>query len=306
MHGSRIPGTDEVKILEVLRFILAHPLNRGGAVPAMSRLLRWQLASRLLPEAEFSLPFVNRTRMLVNRSGATSNFYCGLHEPDEMGFTLHVLNPGDIFVDIGANVGAYSVLAAEAGASVVAIEPIPDTWTRLTTNIRLNGFESLVTAYRVGLSDANGSLRFSTNKDSINHVLAPGEDVPAVDVDVVTLDSLLGGRSPALIKIDVEGHELPVLRGAEKTLASESLLAVIVETNGSGVRYGIDDSDLYAFMMKRSFEPHAYRGTSRTLTRVPDKGPLPENTIFLARTHMERTRALIGAAGRSKLVNASI
>lgn len=296
-----------MKVFEVLKFVLSHPLNRGRAFPAVSRVLRWQLASRLLHEAEFSLPFVNQTRMLVNRSGATSNFYCGLHEPDEMGFALHVLNLGDLFIDIGANVGAYTMLAASVGASVVAVEPIRDTYARLAANVRLNGFDSVVRAHRIGLSDTNGRLRFSTSQDSINHVLAPGEVVPATEVDVVTLDSLLAGQAPTLIKIDVEGHELPVLRGADKTLTSKTLLAVIVETNGSGLRYGIPDTDLYGFMAARDFEPFVYSGLGRALTKVDTSdGPAPENTVFLARTNIEKTKQRISTARTSTLVNASI
>lgn len=110
-----------MKVLQVLRSILSHPLNRGKAFAALLRVVRWQLAARLLPEAEFSLPFVNDSRLLVTRgmTDASGTFYYGLHEQDEMGFALHVLRPGDVFVDIGAKTRVLMRLDMRAGTSVL-------------------------------------------------------------------------------------------------------------------------------------------------------------------------------------------
>lgn len=298
-----------MKLLQVMRLVLSHPLNRGKRTAAFLRVLRWQLAARLLPEAQFSLPYVNGSRLLVTRgaTGATGNFYCGLDEQDEMGFALHVLRRGDVFVDIGANVGSYTVLAASLGARVVAAEPIPNTFDRLTANVRLNEMQSSVTAHRVGLSDKNGTLRFTTSYDTINHVMAKSENLPGADVPVVTLDSILRGESPTLVKIDVEGHELPVLMGAATTLASASLLAVIVETNGSGLRYGISDAQLYGLMEVRGFEPHTYSAVTRVLTRLDmHAGTSVLNTVFIARGKVDEVRARIARAPRATLINGSI
>jgi FkbM family methyltransferase len=298
-----------LKLLQVLRRIRSRPLNRGNQFAAFLRLVRWQLAARLLPEAEFSLPFVNDSRLLMTRgmTDATGNFYCGLHEEDEMGFALHVLRRGDVFVDIGANVGSYTVLAAKLGARVVAVEPIPATFDRLVANVRLNGLESLVTAHRVGLSDRNGSLRFTTDHGTINHVMAPTDNLAGTEIEVATLDSILAGVSPALIKIDVEGHELAVLNGAGRTLASPSLLAVIMETNGSGLRYRIPDAELYELMGACGFEPHTYYAVTRELARLDLRaGTSVINTIFIARGKIDDVKALIARAPRATLINGSI
>lgn len=98
-------------LLKSLRFVLHHPLNRGRPVTALSRWLRWQLGSRLLPGAVL-LPFVDEVGLLVRpgMTGATGNVYCGLHEFEDMALVLHALRPDDLFVDIGANVGSYSMI----------------------------------------------------------------------------------------------------------------------------------------------------------------------------------------------------
>jgi FkbM family methyltransferase len=273
------------------------------------RLVRWQLAARLLPEAQFSLPYVNGSRLLVTRgaTGATGNFYCGLDEQDEMGFVLHVLRPGDVFVDVGANVGSYTVLAALLGARVVAVEPIPETFAGLMANIRLNGMDSAVTAHRLGISDRSGVLRFTIENGTVNHVMAGGDQVAGTEVPVATLDSILTGVSPAVIKIDVEGFELAVVKGAARTLQNPSLLAVIMETNGSGMRYGIPDSQLFELMRTFGFEPHSYSAATRVLSPSDVQETEPAvNTVFIGHGKIDRVKSLVAEAPTAKLINGSI
>ena len=158
-----------MRLLHLLRYVLTHPLNASGRIRAVGRVIRWQIGSRLLP-GFVALPYVGSTQLLVSRgmTGATGNWYCGLHEVCEMAFVLHVLRATDHFVDVGANVGSYTVLAAGAvGARTTAIEPIPTTFAHLVRNVALNGlgereFE-LGSAARVGSYDqasagAAGSL----------------------------------------------------------------------------------------------------------------------------------------------------
>src|SRR4051812_48596523 len=116
-----------MQLAQLLTFVWNHPLNAGSKVSALGRVARWQVASRLLA-GPFSLPFVEGASLLVSRgmTGATGNWYCGLHEPTDMAFVLHLLRPGDHFLDVGANIGSYTVLAAGAvGARVTSVEPLP-------------------------------------------------------------------------------------------------------------------------------------------------------------------------------------
>ncbi|WP_017364163.1 hypothetical protein, partial [Methylococcus capsulatus] len=104
-------------ILNTLSFLLNHPLSQGRKLPALARFVRWQLGSRLLP-GEVVCPFVNDACLVVRpgMTGATGNLYVGLHEFEDMAFLLHYLRPEDLFVDVGANVGSYTVLAGGASA----------------------------------------------------------------------------------------------------------------------------------------------------------------------------------------------
>lgn len=286
-------------MLDLLRFVWTHPLNRGGRLKALGRALRWQIACRLLG-APIALPFVDGLSLLIEpgMTGATGNWYCGLHEPDDMAFVLHLLRPGDRFLDVGANVGSYTLLAAATGALVTAVEPIPATFKKLRRNVLFNLLDQQVNVLACGLSDSAGALRFTSALDTENHVLAADEFADFVEVPTTRLDDIAKSSVPLLIKIDVEGHEQAVLSGGADTLSDPRLLAVIMETNGSGSRYGHDDSQLMKIMLGHGFQPRAYDALTRRLSDHPGRGG---NTIFV-RDH-DAVQARLKAARQFRLVN---
>lgn len=267
-------------MIKLLRFVVNHPLNAGNRWGALKRLLAWQAASRLMA-GPIAFPFVEESKLFATRgmTGATGNWYCGLHEVDDMAFVLHAVQENEHFLDVGANIGSYTVLAAAGPrARVTSVEPIPHTFRKLLDNVALNQLGQRVHACCIGLSDTRGVLRFSSGLDTVNHVLASDESLPAIEVPVMRLDDLVADDCPVVIKIDVEGHELPALRGASRTLANPALLAVVMETNGSGARYGWSDAELVALMSDNSFAPFGYDPFMRQL--LPVKAGAG-NTIFV-------------------------
>ena len=163
-----------MSIAPLLSFVWNHPLNAGSRFAALGRVARWQVASRLM-SGPIALPFVEGTSLLASSgmTGATGNWYCGLDEVRDMAFALHLLRPGDHFLDVGANVGSYTVLAAGAvGARVTCVEPSPATFINLKRNIDLNRLNAEVYAWLGGLSDSQGKLKFTEGLDTVNHVLA--------------------------------------------------------------------------------------------------------------------------------------
>jgi FkbM family methyltransferase len=281
-------------LLNTLAFILHHPLNAPQKVAALRRYLSWQIGSRLVP-GSVAFPFVDDTRLLTRAgmTGATGNLYCGLHEFEDMAFVLHALKTGDLFVDVGANIGSYTILAAGAcGASVIAVEPIPATFEHLLDNIRLNGLSSLVTAKNIGVGACAGTLSFSDQLDTVNHVLADNEaeSTSASSISVETLDALLKEHSPTILKIDVEGFESHVLEGATRTLDSGTLLAVLVELNGSGARYGTDDMSVHGWLVDRDFTPSGYEPFTRKLSPLRSKNEKSGNTLYVRNLNQLQAR----------------
>jgi len=98
---------------------------------------------------------------------------------------------------------------------------------------------------------------------------------------VTSLDTALHGESPSLIKIDVEGFETPVLEGAQEILKSQALHAVIMELNGSGSRYGFNESKILDLMFRHGFRTYSYNPLSRTLISLEGKNINSGNTLFI-------------------------
>jgi FkbM family methyltransferase len=219
-----------------LGFIATHPLTKNRRLAAIGRLLSWQIRCRLRSEIVHSWIHGAKLRVRRGMTGATGNIYCGLHEFVDMGFLLHFLRPGDLFVDVGANIGSYTVLAgAVAGADVVAVEPDPGSFASLQSNVELNGIQAKVKCVKAALGASTGSIRFSIGQDTMNRVLRADESIPYQEVPVQTLDGLLAGLTPIAMKLDVEGFESEVLRGAARTLANPTLLAIETECDDAAV-----------------------------------------------------------------------
>ena len=250
-------------MLNTVRFIIDHPLNKHRPFTALLKFIKWQVTSRLV-RYPILYPWINDSKILAwnGLTGVTGNIYCGLHEYEDMAFTLHFLRSADWFADVGANVGSYTVLAATTGAHVLAVEPLPPTFDILRKNIGVNGFPQRVEALNVGLASEEGTLFFTNNLDTVNHVVVEGT-TGSQRVRVTTLDIICADHCPALVKMDVEGFEAEVIRGAAQTLQNRTLCALIVELNDAAKQYGTTDvPDLLA---QYGFTRMQYEPTSRSL-----------------------------------------
>ena len=225
------------EICRINTFLATHPLTKHRRLPAMARVLRWQIASRF--QDEVIVHWIGGTRLAARRgmTGLTGNIYAGLHEFADMAFLLHFLRPSDVFADVGANVGSYTILASGVvRCPTVAFEPDPLTAAAFERNINLNRIADLVEIRITAVGERQGIVRFSTGLDTENHVVAAieatGRDVPIQTLDQAFLNS---GRIPALIKLDVEGYEAEVLRGARAVLAAPGLKAILTENRSPPV-----------------------------------------------------------------------
>lgn len=274
--------TARVALRHTLRIIWNHPITRGDRTRAVLGFFRWQLGSRLV-DGPVVVPLVNDARLVLRRGmhGATGNLYVGLQEFEDMAFVLHALRPDELFVDIGANVGVYTVLAGAVGARSVAFEPVPDTYRDLLANLAINDLGERAEARNEGLGRAPGTLRFTTGEGPVNHVVGENEaSSNTLELPVVTLDAALGDRTPTLMKIDVEGFETEVLAGARDTLARPGLQAIVIELNESGARYGYRDDAIHADLLGFGFEPVAYDPFERSL-RTLERNARRGNTLYV-------------------------
>lgn len=260
------------KIVTALQFVAQHPVNRGRRFRAVAEYGFIQLATRLVP-GDICLEFPNQTRILVSprMKGAAHFIAPRLFEFEDMAFVMHFLRQGELFADVGANVGAFTVLAAGvAGAKAVCFEPSRETFEMLSRNVRLNNLSDRVRPVNAVVGRTAGSVKFSSGLGTENHVASTAEAGNSVTVPMTALDQELATNPATLIKVDVEGFETEVFGGAEGTLKNKTLQAIIVERNGSGNRYGYDEAALHEKIRHHNFQPCSYDPFKRELRPLGD------------------------------------
>lgn len=223
-----------------------HPVR--GAL----RRVVWHLRWWLYPNKPWLLLSHGSIPLLTVRGGVGALiYYLGSSEPDIADFIEQALKPGMVFVDIGAHLGEYTVLAAkilELSGQVYAFEPRPDIFKILRRNIELNGCRN-VSAYPHAVWCKNDLCDFEmTSEPAVSALRAQGPSRPGVSyvkVQAIRLDDWFSSPSlpkPNLIKVDVEGAELQVLQGAKSllTLPHSEAPVLIFE-------YGTDNSERFNY-----------------------------------------------------------
>ncbi len=269
--------------IEALRYILNLPLANKNKIKTLTRYFYWGIRNKISSN-NMIYGFIGNTKINIQKGISTSElqYYCGLSEFNDMGFVLHFLRPDDVFVDVGANIGSYTLLASShIGAKTISIEPVPVTFNYLSNNIKLNNIEDKVVMQNIGLADVVSELKFTSILDAVNHVIPENSilDEKYITVKVDTLDNVTEDFNPICIKIDVEGYETLVIKGAEKTLLKESLKAIIIELNGSAEMYGFDESLIHQKLISVGYIPYSYDPFTRNLEKVDTYGKF--NTIYL-------------------------
>lgn len=201
----------------------------------------------------------------------------------DLAFYRRFLRPGDAVVDVGANIGLATLVAAKMvgpTGRVVAVEPHPRTFEYLRDNVQLNGFSDVARLYCAALGEREGQRRIVEfpGDDSQNRL--DGGDQSGIRVAVVPLDGLLTLEGPtALLKLDVEGYEKFVLDGANRTLATTG--CVYFESwEHHFARYGYTGRELLDGLRARGFR--VYRPHDAVLELLPDDHRSAESENLLA------------------------
>jgi FkbM family methyltransferase len=181
--------------------------------------------------------------------------------PGEYEAFRSVVRPGMVALDVGANVGSYSVLLGQwvgSSGKVFAFEPAPVAHAGLVNHIALNGLDGVVHPVAAAIGDREGFAPFVASPTAGEGRLAASSDTSSTSVPTMTIDSFCLARdiNPDFIKIDVEGWELPALRGARKTIArNRRRLALFVEMHPSlWPIIGVTKDEVLAEIAEQSLE----------------------------------------------------
>jgi FkbM family methyltransferase len=275
----------------------AHGLVRSHTARVFGRFATLQILTRL-SNKPVCVPFVGTTRIFASagETGSNGNYYFGLHEFEDMAFLLHYLRPSDLFVDVGANVGSYTVLASGAvGARTVAFEPVPQTLVKLRANCSINRITSIVDVRSVCIGSTNGTTVFSADANTTNSIVSNSSSRPRIVVPLRRLDSEIT-EIPSAIKIDAENYDDDVLSGAEVLLRRHHPLALLVETIGGGA-FGRDRSQSEYRLAQLGLVRCRYDPWTRVLRQSADQPVY--NHLFIR--NLEFARARVASAPRFDL-----
>jgi FkbM family methyltransferase len=252
----------------------------------------WRFQGWVHPSWVARVPAAGVRLRLYRDSVFCRMIYCGGFEREELQFTGLYLQPGDIFVDLGAHIGLYTVLAARrVGPSgrVYAFEPSNGAFQRLVENLVLNGLQNVV-ARRQAFSDQEDLLELTVPGDGHDAWSSFGRPTAGADwrkeiVKTISLDDFvrrnnLKGRI-ALVKMDVEGWETRILKGGRWVLSQPNGPALIVELNeAASCAAGSSTGEICRSLTESGYRLFRYQAETRTLTPFPGPGGKREGNVI--------------------------
>jgi FkbM family methyltransferase len=271
---------------------------------------------------------VDETSILVNKNdvgGPAILIAGGRYEESNLAVLLSYLRPDSIFLDVGANLGFFSLVLARRlhmQGHVHAFEPHPLLARLLRSSAYINGLQGAITIHEMGLSDTEGSTSFDYPEGHLGGgaiAASCGPKDGRITAEIRSLDDQMGSSFRCdLVKIDVEGHELSVLKGMENTIRNSPAIKIMFEKLGhnTGSEAGIHDYlkglgfSLYAVRANATLEQvdatslSAFSGyvfaTRQQCLGDLDRNRLsiyPEQLIFPADASPQRTATTTSARG---------
>jgi FkbM family methyltransferase len=264
----------------LVRYIVENPSNEGEKAYRLALAVGWQIYKRTV-----GLPLVTKLANGVSfvidpiSLNSTGVIYTRLYEPEFSQFARDHVVQGGACIDVGAHVGLFSLQLADLFHEGVCFEPAADNFRLLERNYRINDLPRFRLA-KLAVSDRVGEteLLLQAGHSPMNRLDAAAE--VAVEgterVGVTSLDAYLEAHPLAtelcFLKIDIEGHELPALRGAQRTLtAARSCLAIIENSGHAAIRSLLESYGWAVFAIDKGGAPQrALEGAYNLVACGPD------------------------------------
>lgn len=279
-----------------LNYIWSHPNNQVNRIASVAKFIGWQLYKRLVNQ-HLDIQFIPgiKLRCYPDSRSASAALYCGLYDYAEMTFLSRYLRPEDTFIDVGANIGVYTLLAASIikSGSIHSIEALPRNCDRLRENITLNQLQQ-VHLYPIAVSNTQGHIWLNiADEDSMSFITNQITE-KVIRVPTNTLDNLLNIKSSkalALGKMDIEGAELFALQGATSLLQMQSPPVWILEVLDSTDSSGCQQQDIEDFLQAYGYHLYSYDVSSNHLSSLTLESKTGNNVLAIADSALAFVRA---------------
>ncbi len=263
-----------------LKSILDNPhISRGEGIV---KHLHWQYL-----KAFDQFPFeqeISRSRIVAahKRCGVSALIYSQrLYNYNNMLLLQMLLNDGGSFLDIGANIGSFTLIASEQEkARVYAFEPHPETFRLLQRNVELNRRNN-VSLFNVALGQADGKVFLSDDAGSTTNHIEPVKSERTVAVRCMRIDTVCSEHAihPQYVKIDVEGFEYDVLAGFGAYLEAIDLL--MIEMNGLSDQRSHGQREIHALLRSNRITGPWRCDFDRKTLRLNDRSGI-EDSLYLS------------------------
>lgn len=269
---------------------------------------RFVLIPTIVKEKKYR-KFINRNKQFIKKKvkGAKLNLYNDSllseliyndrFEKTELKFLTRFLSKGDHFVDVGANIGLFSMIASKTvgqKGSIISFEPTPETFRRLNENIILNKYGN-IKSFPFALAEFSGTTSFYTypeGRDAWNTLSKPQEEkYEEIIIQTFALDDFIHDNvslfnNVTLLKIDVEGWEIPAFKGGNKFFSSPQAPTLMVEfCDIQAQKANLSCTDLYNLLENYGYKMYKYDGKKNILFAQENKPRFVyENLIALKET----------------------
>lgn len=288
-------------VRDISRQILQHPANRQNRLRALTRGWGWQVRKRLRPRP-VDVDYEGYVLRCYPDSQSVSNvwYFTARYDVDEMDFLDRYLRQGDHVLDIGANIGTYTLFSARrigSAGRVVAFEPEPRNAARLRENVARNELGAVVEVHEEAVAHEVGEVELLLDHD-VSNAIVMGDGLHGAHRTVasVRIDGVVPtGPRLAVAKLDVEGAEAMALRGATLLLAAATPPVWIVEVFDHQLRrLGSTVDELLALFSEHGFAPYQWSASAGRLG--PAGAALWGNVVFVSTAHLGDVEARLDAS----------
>jgi FkbM family methyltransferase len=254
-----------------------HPLSKDRKFFTLFKILILNI--KKIFKNRFIVDWLNGLRFYYGKDcwGLSGEAYYGLNEIKEQIFLLHFLRKGDFFLDIGANLGSYTLLASGVvKAKTLAVEPSTRTFKSLKDNISLNNLNRLVKPVNFALGKNNEDVFFSKDLGVCNRILKKKEinKEKFEKIKSLKLDTLINRYKfkPDLIKIDIEGNEYNLLNNQKNIISLNKKPIIICEiAKTSNIHNSKNSEKVLKFFKDYKYDHYTYDYEKRSLIKINKK-----------------------------------
>ena len=291
-----------------------HPVARRQPIKTLLRFAQAEIINTWL-----GYPFLVSHEfgvvLIVERGhhATRSHYFFGAQDIKDELFAINFLREGELFIDIGANLGIFSIMVAvTTGARVIAIEPSPSSSSIFKRHIALNELMDRITLIEACAGNANRVAFIKNTVDMDNFIVLDSADLQSgmAKIPMIQIDDVVDGTIPCVMKMDVEGFEMQALKGATKLLGSQNLQAITVEISDFSNRFGVSPEETQKFIGTFGFTAVAYDPLTRMLTPLAPRDRSRKTTLYNQKTiyvrNLDEARRRLASAPRRSLHTLSV